>query len=126
MNGALHQLIRRPGPLAAMEGPLHPMHQQCARILRCTANALAASPGGFRFRPGTRPWLDGVHGAPGGVPMAASSPYPTGVTAGPGSDTSATRAARPEYPSTSTLTSTPSAPPVPLPGLFYSAQALAR
>ena len=35
-------------------------NQQCLRILRCTANALASSPGGLRFKPGTRPWLEGI------------------------------------------------------------------
>ena len=33
---------------------------QCLRILRCTALALANSPGGLRFKAGTRPWLDAV------------------------------------------------------------------
>ncbi|HYW58828.1 MAG TPA: hypothetical protein VE934_17895 [Polaromonas sp.] len=33
---------------------------QCLRILRCTARAMAASPGGLRYRPGARPWLDGL------------------------------------------------------------------
>ncbi len=35
-------------------------NQQCLRILRCTASALASSPGGLRFKPGTRPWLEGL------------------------------------------------------------------
>ena len=35
-------------------------NQQCLRILRCTAQALASSPGGLRFKPGTRPWLEGL------------------------------------------------------------------
>ncbi len=35
---------------------------QCLRILRCTAKAMASSPGGLRFRAGTRPWLEGVPG----------------------------------------------------------------
>jgi hypothetical protein len=35
-------------------------NQQCLRILRCTAMALASSPGGLRFKPGTRPWLEGL------------------------------------------------------------------
>ena len=37
-------------------------NQQCLRILRCTAKALASSPGGLRFKPGTRPWLEGLQG----------------------------------------------------------------
>jgi hypothetical protein len=35
-------------------------NQQCLRILRCTATALASSPGGLRFKPGARPWLVGL------------------------------------------------------------------
>ena len=31
---------------------------QCLRVLRCTAQAMAGSPGGLRFKAGTRPWLD--------------------------------------------------------------------
>ena len=33
---------------------------QGLRILRCTAHALAVSPGGLRFKPGARPWLEGL------------------------------------------------------------------
>jgi len=36
--------------------------QQCLRVLRCTAQALANSPGGLRFQAGTRPWLDALKG----------------------------------------------------------------
>lgn len=39
----------------------HDLEQQCLRILRCTARALANSPGGLRFRAGTQPWLDALH-----------------------------------------------------------------
>lgn len=48
---------------------------QCLRILRCTARALANSPGGLRFKAGTRPWLDGLSAVwPGstGVPHRRS------------------------------------------------------
>lgn len=38
----------------------HPVYQQCLRILRCTAKAMASSPGGLRFKAGTRPWLEGL------------------------------------------------------------------
>lgn len=38
----------------------HDFEQQCLRILRCTAVALANSPGGLRFKAGTRPWLDAL------------------------------------------------------------------
>ena len=34
----------------------------CLRLLRCTAEAMASSPGGLRFVSGTRPWLEGLAG----------------------------------------------------------------
>ncbi len=34
--------------------------QQCLRVLRCTALALANSPGGLRFKAGSRPWLEAL------------------------------------------------------------------
>ncbi len=40
--------------------PTYQFEQQCLRILRCTAQALANSPGGLRFKAGTRPWLDAL------------------------------------------------------------------
>lgn len=39
---------------------LHDFEQQCLRVLRCTALALANSPGGLRFKAGTRPWLEAL------------------------------------------------------------------
>jgi hypothetical protein len=36
----------------------HDLDQQRLRILRCTAYAMASSPGGLRFKAGSRPWLD--------------------------------------------------------------------
>lgn len=39
---------------------LHEFEMQCLRVLRCTAQAFAASPGGLRFKAGTRPWLDAL------------------------------------------------------------------
>lgn len=36
------------------------LDQQRLRILRCTAHAMASSPGGLRFKAGTRPWLEGL------------------------------------------------------------------
>ena len=41
---------------------LFDLQQQCLRILRCTATALANSSGGLRFKAGTRPWLEGIAG----------------------------------------------------------------
>jgi hypothetical protein len=40
--------------------PTYEFEQQCLRILRCTAQALANSPGGLRFKAGTQPWLDAL------------------------------------------------------------------
>lgn len=42
----------------AHDRPTHCVDTQRLRILRCTAKALAGSLGGFRFKAGTRPWLD--------------------------------------------------------------------
>lgn len=39
---------------------MHDLNQQCLRVLRCTAKAMASSPGGLRFKSGTRPWLEGL------------------------------------------------------------------
>lgn len=36
------------------------LDQQRLRILQCTARAMATSPGGLRFKPGTRSWLEGL------------------------------------------------------------------
>jgi hypothetical protein len=43
---------------------LQDLNLQCQRILRCTAKAMSSSPGGLRFKAGTRPWLDGLLSAP--------------------------------------------------------------
>ena len=43
---------------------------QCQRILACTARALANTPGGLRFKTGSRPWLDGLEVTPV-VPVTA-------------------------------------------------------
>jgi hypothetical protein len=51
-------------------GPAHDFEQQCLRILRCTAHALANSPGGLRFKAGTRPWLDALSERRGDLSMA--------------------------------------------------------
>lgn len=39
------------------------LNKQCLRVLRCTAEAFANSPGGLRFKAGTRPWLEGLSNA---------------------------------------------------------------
>lgn len=38
----------------------HDLDKQRLRILRCTAHDMASSPGGLRFKAGTRPWLVGL------------------------------------------------------------------
>lgn len=48
----------------------HYIDEQRLRILRCTANAMASSPGGLRFQAGTRPWLAGL---PGGRRVSAAA-----------------------------------------------------
>lgn len=40
--------------------PANDFEQQILRVLRCTAQALANSPGGLRFQAGTQPWLDAL------------------------------------------------------------------
>lgn len=60
-------------PCSAADGDLK---TQCLRILRCTARALAGSPGGLRFKAGTRPWLDGLSGTWPGAAAAASRRKP--------------------------------------------------
>ena len=51
-----------PGKFAgnAASAILHELDKQRLRILRCTAHAMASSPGGLRFKAGTRPWLEGL------------------------------------------------------------------
>jgi hypothetical protein len=47
-------------PSQSLGAGIHDFNQQCLRILRCTAKAMASSPGGLRFKAGTRPWLEGL------------------------------------------------------------------
>lgn len=39
---------------------IHDLDSQPLRILRCTAYAMASSPAGLCFNPGTCPWLEGL------------------------------------------------------------------
>jgi hypothetical protein len=48
----------------------HDLEQQCLRVLRCTARALANSPGGLRFRAGTQHWLDALHQGAGDLSLS--------------------------------------------------------
>ena len=50
----------------AARAAIHDFDQQRLRILRCTAHAMAASPGGLRFKAGTKPWLEGLSAAASG------------------------------------------------------------
>ncbi len=49
-----------PGVVRKVAHVLWDFDAQCLRVLRCTAQALANSPGGLRFKAGTRPWLDAI------------------------------------------------------------------
>lgn len=51
----------------------HELDRQRLRILRCTAQAMASSPGGLRFKAGTQPWLDGISTGDAGF-LQASRP----------------------------------------------------
>lgn len=51
---------RQNSPAHGGSAKIHDLDQQRLKILRCTARAMAASPGGLRFKPGTRPWLEGL------------------------------------------------------------------
>jgi hypothetical protein len=58
----------------SLSAGLQDFNQQCLRILRCTAKAMASSPGGLRFQAGTRPWLEGLAGGQrvqAGLPTAS-------------------------------------------------------
>lgn len=48
------------GASRAVGHTLHDIEKQCLRVLHCTAKALANSPGGLRFKAGTRPWLEAL------------------------------------------------------------------
>lgn len=55
-------------------GGFHDLSLQCLRVLRCTAHAMANSPGGLRFKAGTRPWLEGLP-MPVRQPQSASQAF---------------------------------------------------
>ena len=68
---------RQNSPGQTASAASHDLDWHRLRILRCTAHAMASSPGGLRFKAGTRPWLDGL---PAGRPVFPSrmpvSPMP--------------------------------------------------
>jgi hypothetical protein len=55
-----HRLPQQEGSLVRGAADIGSPDQQCQRVLRCTARFMAATPGGLRFEPGTRPWLEGL------------------------------------------------------------------
>ncbi|MBC7610260.1 MAG: hypothetical protein H7228_11945 [Polaromonas sp.] len=57
-------LKQEQGAGRSLSGGIHDFNLQCLRILRCTAKAMANSPGGLRFKAGTRPWLEGLATVP--------------------------------------------------------------
>jgi hypothetical protein len=59
----------------------HDLDRQRLRILRCTAQAMASSPGGLRFKAGSQPWLDGIAPADTGF-RQASRPQPKAALQG--------------------------------------------
>jgi hypothetical protein len=65
MESKMHSNTNQPAQ-AGFQKNLHDDGQWLAqvrlKILRCTAQAMASSPGGLRFVAGTRPWLDGLSG----------------------------------------------------------------
>ena len=63
-------------------GVCHYIDKQLLRILRCTAQAMASSPGGLRFKAGTRPWLDGLPGGRGVLAAATRGATPVFQAAG--------------------------------------------
>ena len=56
------QQTERPGFQKSLCDEVQWLEQVRLKILRCTAHAMASGPGGLRFVPGTRPWLDGLSG----------------------------------------------------------------
>jgi len=65
LSQAGEQGLQDKGSKQAASASIHDLEKQRLRILRCTAKAMASSPGGLRFRAGTRPWLEGVPGGRG-------------------------------------------------------------
>ena len=60
VNQPGENLKAEPAANRSFSDGIHDLNQQCLRVLRCTARAMANSPGGLRFKPGTRPWLEGL------------------------------------------------------------------
>lgn len=59
-NPRTEQYKPEPAGSRAFSAGMHELNLQCLRVLSCTARAMASTPGGLRFKPGTRPWLEGI------------------------------------------------------------------
>ena len=60
MRTPLHRAAAPHLPAASAARSPVDLDAQRLRILRCTAHAMATSPGGLRFKAGARPWLEGL------------------------------------------------------------------
>lgn len=60
MRTHLHSAAALHLPAASAARSPVDLDAQRLRILRCTAHAMANSPGGLRFKAGARPWLEGL------------------------------------------------------------------
>lgn len=74
LNPANEQAKQGSGVSQAFSAASHSydLDTQRLRILRCTAKAMASTPGGLRFTAGTRPWLDGLAGGQPALSAASS------------------------------------------------------
>jgi hypothetical protein len=72
LNPANEQAKQGSGVSQAFSLASHDLDTQRLRILRCTAKAMASTPGGLRFTAGTRPWLDGLAGGRPALSAASS------------------------------------------------------
>ena len=60
------------GPGVDTNMKAHIFYQRCLVILQCTAKALCSTPGGFRFKAGSQPWLEGLfEGSQGNIRIQA-------------------------------------------------------
>ncbi|MGH8830039.1 MAG: hypothetical protein ACREXV_02990 [Polaromonas sp.] len=60
MEHAMAGDLNQAGEQGMQKQGAHDLDKQRLRILRCTAEAMASSPGGLRFKAGARPWLEGL------------------------------------------------------------------
>ena len=75
MRTPLHRAAAPHLPAASAARSPVDLDAQRLRILRCTAHAMANSPGGLRFKADARPWLEGlVTNTPRTVSLSMHSP----------------------------------------------------